>query len=557
MAVNSSSRVSRRKCITFSIIILILLLLFLIYMSPTVPLQWNYNSHGTPTHIATLSPNVSNLSFPEPENIFSNPDSNSLNEMNETSVSRFLTESHQTGAPSINKGNESSPLNVLLPLSTEDQDNIDLTDTLNVAYTLQPPEVDSLLTWKSGTFCDSYIGRTLRNPLIMCGDSKVSQNDSLKCLGSPESNKMATCSAAFLAVEPHKLKKAVVDCDACNIDGSGSLYMIRNSQTECNQPNLNSLKAHSEHNDPVYRSLKEITSNQPVLPETCDIWINKTAYFFHSQRYHIYFRLYSYYNLYRILIDRDAQPGEYIVVRMAEATGYKFENFERLLFPEMKTLSEFPKSRVCFREVVFSPWTYACVMFRCKIDIGTRERCLNCNGEGLLGTSLMTFRTRALQACSLEDQPPEERKNRKTKSIVFVKRKAYNRWIGDKSHQFQRVLTNQENFIKELKSHFSKHEVHDVYMEDIDLCQQMRLAHDCDVYIGVHGAGLVHSWWLQDDASLLELVPPSQASNPSFKTLTLLSGRHYHSLAISGDTYHVTVDIKRAIDMIESISDFS
>lgn len=534
-------------------------------MSSSLHVQWNDNSDGTQLPITTLAPNVPNFSSPEPvnlSNIFSIPDSkasNNLDQLNETSVSRFSIES---GPSSINGEHESSTVESkndihVLPLSTEDHDNIDLTDTPNVTYTLQPPEVDSLPTWQSGTFCDSYIGRTLRNPLVMCGGSKVKQNDSLKCLGSPDSNKMATCSAEFLAVEPQKLKNAVVDCDACNIDGSGSLHMIRNSQTECNQPNLNSLQAHSERNDPVYRSLKEITSNEPVLPETCNVWINKTAYFFHSQRYHIYFRLYSYYNLYRVLIDRDAQPGDYIVVRMAEATGYKFENFERSLFPELKTLSEFPNTRVCFREVVFSPWTYACVMFRCKIDIETRARCLGCNGEGLLGTSLMTFRTRALQACSLEDQPLDERKNRKTKSIVFVKRKAYNRWSGDESHNFQRVLTNQDGFIKELKSHFSKHQVHDVYMEDIDLCQQMRLVHDCDVYIGVHGAGLVHSWWLQDDASLLELVPPSQAGNPSFKTLTLLSGRHYHSLAISGNTYHVSVDIKRAIDMIESISDFN
>ena len=335
----------------------------------------------------------------------------------------------------------------------------------------------------------------------MCGGSGTKLTDSLKCLGSPESNKMATCSAEFLAVEPKKLQSAVVDCDACNIDGSGSLHMIKNSVTHCNKPNVDILRSFSERNDPVYRSLKEITSNDAVLPETCQVWVNKTAYFFHSQRYHIYFRLYSYYNLYKTLVDRDAQPGDYIVVRMAEATGYKFENFERLLFPELMTLSEFPADkRVCFREVVFSPWTYACVMFRCKMETSTSSRCLQCNGKDLLGTSLMTFRTRALQACSLVDQTEEERQARERKSVVFVKRKPYNRWSGDAAHNFQRVLTNQKDFIKQMKSQLTEADVSDVYMEDLDLCQQMRLVHECNVYVGVHGAGLVHSWWLQNDA---------------------------------------------------------
>ena len=437
------------------------------------------------------------------------------------------------------------------PFSTED--SVTAPNSVNVPYTLQPPEIDSLATWETGTFCERYIGHTLHQPLQMCGREAM-ETDSLKCLGSEVSHQMVTCSAQFLAVEPRKLKQYVLDCDACNIDGSGTLHLIETNTRHCPQPNVNILKHNSERNDPVFHSMKEITLNRAVTAETCHMWVNKTAYFFHSQRYHIYFRLYSYYNLYKTMLDRGAHPGDYIVVRMAEATGYKFESFEQSLFPELKTLSEFPDKRVCFREIVFSPWTYACVMFRCKIDSSTRNKCLQCNGKGLLGTSLMTFRTRALQACSLQDESQEQRKNRETRSIVFVKRKPYNRWKGDVSHNFQRVLTNQEDFIKELRSHFPNVIVHDVFMEDLNLCQQMRLVHECDVYIGVHGAGLVHAWWLQDDASLLELVPSNQTGNPSFKTLTLLAGRRYHSLLITGSTFQVSVDIQKVLKMIESIS---
>lgn len=425
---------------------------------------------------------------------------------------------------------------------------------INFTYTLRPPEVSNLTTWENGTFCDNYIGHTLRRPLEMCGD-EIKETDSLKCFGSPENNKMATCSAQYLAIEPRKLQQSVMECDKCNINGSGSFHLIRNSMTQCLHANMNTLQSYTEENDPVHRSMKEIISSGLVPADTCHLWVNKTAYFFHSQRYHIYFRLYSYYNLYKTLLDRGAHPGDYIVVRMAEATEYKFENFERSLFPELVTLKEFPNESVCFREVVFSPWSYACVLFRCKRDSSTREKCLQCNGHGLLGSTLMTFRTRALQACSLEDQTFEQRKGKKTRDIVFVKRKPYSRWKGDVAQNFQRLISNQDDLITELKAHFSSNVlIHDVFMEDLDVCKQMQLVHECDVYVGVHGAGLVHAWWLHDDAALLELVPSSHSGNPSFKTLTKLAGRRYHSLSISGDAFRVTVDIRKTISMIASIS---
>jgi protein O-GlcNAc transferase len=301
--------------------------------------------------------------------------------------------------------------------------------------------------------------------------------------------------------------------------------------------------------------MMDVTSNPAVSPDTCYEWINRTAYFFPSQRYHIYFRLLSYYNLYKTLLDTGARTGQYVVVRMTEAAGYKFGDFERALFPELMTLSELPEKRVCFREVVFSPWAYASVMFRCKEDAETRDKCLDCNGKGLSGSSLAIFRTRALQACSLVDQTPEMRGKRSRKSIVFVKRKQYHRWDGDMSQNFQRILTNQDEFVGELKSLFPDVDVHEIFMEEHDICEQMRLVHECDVFIGVHGAGLVHCWWLQDDAVLLELTPLSHTENRGFRTLTSLAGRRYRSLLIAGDKFRVSVDIEEAIKLIESISD--
>ena len=559
MAAHSQSLPSKKRWIVVVIVGLLLIQIFvLLYIRSSPSIQHSKGNSLPPmephTSLDVLSvtpsttgrPRFKVLSFQEKKNFSTNSSSTTVTTIPSSSTTHISL---------VQPTSATSEHATLSPPSTEGTSKLQVTLNMTVAYTLQPPDVEHLATWKTGTFCDNYIGHALRKPLKMCG-GEIKESDALNCLGSPENKQMAVCSAQYLAVEAKKLQKAVVDCDACNIDGSGSFHLIRNNRTHCPHPNVNTLQSYTERNDPVYRSMKEITSAPVVPSDSCHLWINKTAYFFHSQRYHIYFRLYSYYNLYKTLLDRKARPGDYIVVRMAEATGYKFEKFERSLFPELVTLSEFPNQRVCFREVVFAPWTYACVMFRCKMEGSTKQRCLQCNGKGLLGTAPMIFRTRALQACSLEDQTPEQRKSRKMKSIVFVKRKPYNRWKGDFSHNFQRVLSNQDSLISELKAHFSKASVHDVFMEDMDICEQMQLVHDCDVYVGVHGAGLVHAWWLHDDAAVLELVPSSQAGNPSFKTLTMVTGRRYHSLSISGSTYRVSVDVKRTISLIESIADF-
>ena len=428
--------------------------------------------------------------------------------------------------------------------------------TINSHYTLQPPNVRSLPNWKPGTFCDDYIGHALRKPLAMCGN-EPRQEDSLKCTGSPENSQMATCSVQNLALEPRKLQSKMWDCDACEIVNSDSLHLIHDDTFTCQRPNMDKLAPNTERNDPVHRVMKEVIRTSAVPSESCKTWINKTAYFFHSQRYHIYFRMFSYYNLYKTIVDRAAEMGSYIVVRMSESEKYMFGDYERSLFPELITLGDLPDERVCFREVVIAPWTYACVIFRCKMEGSTKQRCLQCDGRGLYGTTLLTFRTRALQACSLTDQTPEERKGRPSKSIVFVKRKPYIRWKGDYNSNFQRVLSNQDELINELKKAFPQTVVHDVFMEDIDLCEQMRLVHDCDVYMGVHGAGLVHSWWLHEDALLLELVPPSHAAIPSFATLTKLAGRRYKSFRIGGSTYRVSVDARSVINMLKEVSNLS
>ena len=65
----------------------------------------------------------------------------------------------------------------------------------------------------------------------------------------------------------------------------------------------------------------------------------------------------------------------------------------------------------------------------------------------------------------------------------------------------------------------------------------------------MHGAGLVHLWWLTDNALMFELVPQAQISNPSFQMLSTLTGRRYHGYVIKGtfEKIQITVNTQDVI----------
>ena len=105
----------------------------------------------------------------------------------------------------------------------------------------------------------------------------------------------------------------------------------------------------------------------------------------------------------------------------------------------------------------------------------------------------------------------------------------------------------------ELRNKFTTANVISFHGEDLPVCDQIHLVHSADIFIGMHGAGLVHAWWLQDNAMLFEIVPSNQTGNPTFKMLTRLAGINYKEFFIgysgSGSS---NVDVNSLIRSLQS-----
>lgn len=176
-----------------------------------------------------------------------------------------------------------------------------------------------------------------------------------------------------------------------------------------------------------------------------------------------------------------------------------------------------------------------------------KEQCAKCDGRGMSDSDLQTFRERVINACLLDDEGQLKHSN-----LVLISRKPYIRSQKDELRKFQRVLTNEDELITGIKSTFPSTNVTVAHLEDLPVCDQVRYANRADVLLAVHGAGVVHLWWLRDESLVLEMEPHYEAGNPAFKILSKLTGRKYQSNIIGGDSRSVTVNVKEILGILGS-----
>ena len=118
--------------------------------------------------------------------------------------------------------------------------------------------------------------------------------------------------------------------------------------------------------------------------------------------------------------------------------------------------------------------------------------------------------------------PREQLSQDSNKTIVtFISRKPYTRWKGDNAEKnFHRILENEDKLVEALQSVKQDLNLHIdvVHFETMEICKQIEKSALSDILIGVHGAGLVHLWWLMKrHATVIELEPHSQKGNPTFR----------------------------------------
>ena len=401
-------------------------------------------------------------------------------------------------------------------------------------------------TFKKKTFCHDFLVNTFHDEVPVCGGQEMAGTDQVKCYGSVYTKHIAMCSYENVALKPKQLLGMIPSDVKFREPESNTLNLLQNRDFNCEAPNIDSLMEKTDHKDLEVELTRHLLNSERLSPSVCDVWINKTTFFHVSNALHIYFRFMDLYSLHKGLTDYGVTDDNHQVLRIGNmGSGYRFPEFDKAVFPGALTLSDLQEhGTVCFKKVVFTPRSYQSIPFRCKMNGLLRNRCFQCNGKGLTGSPFYTFRTRVLKACNITNFCKEG------SHLTLISRKPYERWHNDDPKKFQRVLLNENQMIEKIKQTFPSLVVKVLHMEELNVCEQVQSAIEADVLMGVHGAGLVHFWWLREEATALELEPSFEAGNPSFKMLTTLTGRKYVVERIGG-AKAVSVNINSLIQTLK------
>jgi hypothetical protein len=128
---------------------------------------------------------------------------------------------------------------------------------------------------------------------------------------------------------------------------------------------------------------------------------------------------------------------------------------------------------------------------------------------------LRTFLRRILSFYDLNGPPVQTRSNNIT--ITFVDRKK------------SRHLINHEAYLEELERKFEHVSVQAVDFASIPLKQQIQVAQQTDILVGVHGAGLTHGMFLPPRPAIVEILP-GELQHKGFRNLAGLLGHSYCSV---------------------------
>ena len=402
-------------------------------------------------------------------------------------------------------------------------------------------------SWKHDSFCDSYFGHTFSQSNEIC--------NRVECRGAAHSRQMGRCIIRGLALLPSSSKQKKRTGIVRDLSDSNSFWLARGTEDAniipCPEADLSSLDKIMETDD-YARTIVRSTVRGTPKATGCQRLFRGTTFFFVGMETHIYFKFLAWYNLYKALLDNTDHNGtmKYHIVRFPEGwDAFSFPEFEQRLFPGVVPLNELQNEVSCFEKVVLSPWAYAAPPFRCRIDKSIRSRCSACKGGDLV-TDLKSFRERVLTACGL---PPSREKNLK-KNVVVIKRKAYVRHEEDKLTKFKRVWKNADEFVTQLSEGIKDVNVTGVFAEDLPICTQIELAYRADILVGLHGAGLVHLWWMQQGSHVIELMPRFEVGNVAFPVLSNLVGINMHSMQFAASEREpVTVPIDVTMDEIRRL----
>ncbi|XP_069793200.1 EGF domain-specific O-linked N-acetylglucosamine transferase isoform X2 [Narcine bancroftii] len=274
--------------------------------------------------------------------------------------------------------------------------------------------------------------------------------------------------------------------------------------------NKKALMAEGEHKSPLqswFAELQTYTQFNFQLMEdgNCDLIIEKPTYFMKLDAgVNMYHHFCDFINLYISQhINNSFNTDVNIVMWDTSSDGYGdlfSDTWKAFSDHNIIHLKTFDHKRVCFKDVVFS------LLPRMQYGLFYNTPLVpDCFSTGMF----RAFSQHVLFRLNITQDTPVIGRIR----ITFLVR----------STQYRRIL-NQDELVKALKT-VSVFDVTVVDYRDIGFSEQLKITHNSDIFISMHGAGLTHLLFLPDWAVIFELY--NCEDDRCYLDLARLRGIHY------------------------------
>lgn len=275
--------------------------------------------------------------------------------------------------------------------------------------------------------------------------------------------------------------------------------------------NKRALAATGEHKSPLqswYAELQTYTElNFPLTDENCDVIIDKPTIFMKLDAgVNMYHHFCDFVNLYISQhINNSFSTDINIIMWDTSIYGYGdlfSDTWKAFTDFEIIHLKTYDSKRVCFKDAIFS------LLPRMRYGLFYNTPLIShCSTDGLF----RAFSQHVLHRLHIPQTGPTEGRVRVT--------------LLARSTEHRRIL-NQVELVNALKTvPLLEVNVVDYKYKEVPFLEQLRITHNSDVFIGMHGAGLTHLLFLPDWAVVFELYNCEDES--CYRDLARLRGIRY------------------------------
>ncbi|XP_035131974.1 EGF domain-specific O-linked N-acetylglucosamine transferase isoform X5 [Callithrix jacchus] len=254
---------------------------------------------------------------------------------------------------------------------------------------------------------------------------------------------------------------------------------------------------------------------RPIQDAKCDIVIEKPTYFMKLDAgVNMYHHFCDFINLYITQhVNNSFSTDVYIVMWDTSSYGYGdlfSDTWNAFTDYDIIHLKTYDSKRVCFKEAVFS------LLPRMRYGLFYNTPLISgCQNTGLF----RAFSQHVLHRLNITQEGPKvmdtlDSEDGKIRVTILAR-----------STEYRKIL-NQNELVNALKT-VSTFEVQivDYKYKELGFLDQLRITHNTDIFIGMHGAGLTHLLFLPDWAAVFELY--NCEDERCYLDLARLRGVHY------------------------------